>query len=194
MPSWAKSLSEHRTVIEAVESVLALHLDPAVSLLEHCLAGGGKILACGNGGSATQADHLIAELVVRFATDRRALASVSLLTGSILTACANDYGYDHVFARQVEAIGNPGDVLVALSTSGRSANVNEAVRKAKHRGLATLGLSGRRGIEAGVDVDLAVPSESTARIQEAHSLIIHLLCETLDQRIPKGPDPNWKHT
>lgn len=194
MPEWVKSFDEHLETVAKLDQVLALHLEPAVVMILEALLAGRKVLMCGNGGSCADASHFAAELSVRFETDRRALAAIALTDQAALTACANDYGYDHIFSRQVEAIGVAGDVLVAISTSGKSANVNEAVRRAKHLGLGTVGLSGARGIVAGADVDISVPSTSTARIQEAHALVIHLLCEELDRRLPKGEDPKWKQS
>ena len=191
---WGKSLRENQQTIDALDAVLGLTFEPAVAMLFQALANQHKVLFCGNGGSCADASHFAAELSVRFHTDRRALAAIALTDPSALTACANDYGYDYVFARQVEALGQPGDVLVGISTSGKSANVNEAIRKAKHQGLATLGLSGARGLDSGPDVDISVPSRSTARIQEAHALIIHLLCEGLESQLPQGEDPKWKQS
>jgi D-sedoheptulose 7-phosphate isomerase len=191
---WGRALNEHKQTIDGLEAVLGLTFEPAVQMLFAAVAGGHKVLFCGNGGSCADASHFAAELSVRFSTDRRALAALALTDVSALTACANDYGYDYVFARQVEALGEPGDVLVGISTSGKSANVNEAIRKAKHQGLATLGLSGARGFDSGPDVDISVPSRSTARIQEAHALVIHLLCEGLELQLPQGEDPKWKQS
>jgi len=190
--SWGSSLIEHSQLIERLMPVLELSFEPAVTMLVHCFATAHKVLLCGNGGSWCDAAHFSAELSVRYAVDRRALAALVLTDPATLTASANDLGYDRVYARQVEALGRPGDVLVAISTSGRSKNVLEAVHAAKFRGLSTLGLSGHEGIIAGCDVDLTVPSKVTARIQEAHALLIHLLCEAIDERIPKGEDVRWK--
>jgi D-sedoheptulose 7-phosphate isomerase len=133
-------------------------------MLLRTLAEGGKILACGNGGSAAQASHLVGELTIRFINDRRALAAVSLASDAVaLTAAGNDYGFERVFSRQVEALGQPGDCLIAFSTSGHSKNVNEALAMASRIGMRTLGVSGRKGFTAHCDVDLIVPSSSTAR-------------------------------
>jgi D-sedoheptulose 7-phosphate isomerase len=180
------AIEEHLWVVGALRPVLALAYDPAISLLYDAISTGHKILLCGNGGRAADAQHFAAELVVRYQTDRRPIAALALTADSaILTACGNDYGYPRVFSRQVEALGQPGDVLVAISTSGTSKNVSEAVHVAKFRGLGTLGLSGLAGIAAGCDVDISVPSKITARIQEAHALVIHLLCEGIEGRMPK---------
>lgn len=192
MHEWVKPLRDLDEVFGDLRQTLEFYYEPAVMLLVAALAGGGKVICCGNGGSAAQASHLAAELSVRYATDRRALAGLALLDVATLTAAANDYGYPAVFARQVEALGRPGDCLVALSTSGKSANVREAIIKARFLGLRTLGLSGSRGMADGCDVDLRVPSESTARIQEAHQFLIHVLVEGVEAAIPRGEDPRFR--
>jgi D-sedoheptulose 7-phosphate isomerase len=143
----------------------------------------GKILWCGNGGSAADSQHLAAELVGRFRRERRGLASIALTTdSSILTAVANDYGYETVFSRQVEALGNPGDLLVGISTSGNSHNVVAALEAARSHGLITIGFTGQRGgrIAQLVDHLFAVESQDTARIQEAHILAGHMLCDWIE--------------
>jgi D-sedoheptulose 7-phosphate isomerase len=189
--SWARPLDEHDQVSGRLRAVLDLYFDPAVSMLVSAFEGGKKVLMCGNGGSCADAAHFSAELSVRFKVDRKALPALVLNDPAMLTACANDYGYEAVFARQVEALGQAGDVLVAFSTSGRSSNVVEAVHKAKFLGLKTLGFSGNQGIIAGPDIDLVVPSKETARIQEMHGLMIHMLCEEIDSRLPKGEEERW---
>lgn len=162
---------------------LSVHQDPAVSMLAETLTAGGKILFAGNGGSAAMANHLAAELAVRFILDRRAYHAVSLAAdNAVLTAIGNDYGYENVFSRQVEALGRPGDTLVAMSTSGKSPNILHAIATAKHLGLRTLGLSGARGL--GCDVDIRIPAVTTARIQELHLFVGHLLIEELERRLP----------
>jgi len=179
---------EHRSVLLDTELMLGLQLEPAVQTIMRTLAEGCKILVCGNGGSAAQASHLAGELAVRFINDRRALPAVSLAADAVtLTAAGNDYGYDRVFSRQVEAIGRPGDVLVAFSTSGTSKNVNEALATSNRLGMRTLGISGRKGFIAHCDVDLIVPSSSTARIQEMHLLIVHLLLTNIEKQLPSLP-------
>jgi len=148
------------------------------------LAAGGKILLFGNGGSAADAQHIAGELVSRFLIERQALAAIALTTDtSILTAIGNDYGYDRVFARQVEALGRPGDVAVGISTSGRSPNVLAALDAARARGLATAGFTGAAGgpLAERVDLCFRVPSESTPRIQEAHLAAAHAICELVEQ-------------
>jgi D-sedoheptulose 7-phosphate isomerase len=151
-----------------------------------CLRSGGKLVVFGNGGSAADAQHLTAELVGRYRADRRALAAIALTTdSSALTSISNDFGFEDVFSRQLEAVGKPGDIVLAISTSGNSPNVLRAVLLAKKLGLATIGLSGRSGgkLRDCVDLCLSVPSDSTPRIQEAHSLIIHILCGIVENAV-----------
>ena len=148
------------------------------------LRAGGKILVCGNGGSASDAQHFAAELVGRFERERPALASIALTTDtSILTAIANDYAYAKIFARQVEAIGREGDVLMGISTSGGSHNVLEAFATAKRCGLTTVALTGRDGgvVGASADIHINVPSGSTARAQEVHRTLLHAICELVER-------------
>jgi D-sedoheptulose 7-phosphate isomerase len=147
------------------------------------LRRGGRILVCGNGGSAADAQHLAAELSGRYVKERRALAGIALTTdSSTLTAIGNDYGFDQVFSRQVEALGRPGDLLIGISTSGNSPNVIRAVASAKELGVRTLGLLGRDGgqLVGLMDDALVVPATVTARIQELHQMIYHFWCEALD--------------
>ena len=171
----------------AVTARAALELPPllerAVAAMHECLRAGGKILACGNGGSAADAQHLSAELVGRFREERQALAAIALTADTaLLTALGNDYGYERVFARQVEGLAQRGDVLMAFSTSGNSANVVQAAQTAHRLGCTVVGFTGARGGElAGhADVLLKAPSNTVARIQEVHTLCIHVLCESLD--------------
>ena len=157
-----------------------------VALLVDTFRGGNKVLFAGNGGSAADAQHLAAELVGRFAVERPGLAAIALTTdSSVLTATGNDYSYEVVFSRQVEAIGKPGDVLVVLSTSGRSPNVLKALAAAKARGVVTVGLTGanRGEMEALCDHCIAVPSTSTPRIQEAHITVGHALCAAVEEAL-----------
>jgi D-sedoheptulose 7-phosphate isomerase len=159
------------------------------SAAEYCIESleqGGKILFCGNGGSAADAQHLAAELSGRFGYDRKPLYAEALhVNTSYLTAVANDYTFDKVYSRMVEAAGKTGDVLVALSTSGNSANVVQAVRQAKKQQMVTIGLTGADGgvLAALCDLCIRVPSENTARIQEAHILIGHVLCEKIESTL-----------
>ncbi|MBK1656941.1 D-sedoheptulose 7-phosphate isomerase [Paracraurococcus ruber] len=157
-----------------------------VDLCVEALSAGRKLLLCGNGGSAADAQHWAAELVSRFHYDRPGLAAIALTTdSSILTGIGNDYGYDRVFARQVEALGAPGDVLFALSTSGRSDNVLAALRAARAKGLATVGFTGAGGGEmpALCDILLRAPSDATPRIQEAHEVAGHIICAMVERRM-----------
>lgn len=149
-----------------------------------CLKKGGKILICGNGGSAADAQHFAAELSGRYKKERKALAGIALTTDtSALSAIGNDYGFEFVFSRQVEALGNENDVLIGISTSGKSPNVLEALKKAKELNMLCLGLSGKGGgmMNKLCDYNLVVPSDDTARIQEMHILIIHTLCQIIDE-------------
>ena len=158
----------------------------AIELCFGCVTNNAKMLACGNGGSAADAQHFIAELVGRFERDRLPLAGVALNTDtSILTAVGNDYGFDQVFARQITALGQPGDVLVAISTSGNSVNVQLAIEAAHAREMKVIALTGKGGGTIGnlllpTDVHLCVPHQRTMRIQEVHILLLHLLCDGID--------------
>ena len=181
--SIAEIFSEHCTVAERAARELPPVLGQLVTATHDCLRGGNKVLACGNGGSAADAQHLVAELVGRFREERRALAAVALTADTaILTAVGNDYGYERVFARQVEALASPGDLLFAISTSGNSPNVVLAARTARERGCKVAGLTGARGGELAAHADflLQAPSSVVARIQEMHTLCIHIICESLD--------------
>jgi D-sedoheptulose 7-phosphate isomerase len=153
-------------------------------LMADCVKGGGKVLVFGNGGSAADAQHLAAELVGRYLVDRRALPAIALTTDpSIITAVGNDLGYDAIFRRQVEAHGRPGDIAIGISTSGRSPNVVEALRVARSRGLVTVGLTGEGGGEiAGLVHHLiAVPHPDTARVQEVHGMVLHVLAQVVEE-------------
>jgi D-sedoheptulose 7-phosphate isomerase len=157
--------------------------------IARALAGGGKVLLFGNGGSAADAQHIAAELVGRFRRDRRPLAAVALTTdSSILTALANDYGYEQVFARQVRALGRPGDIAIGISTSGNSPNVIEAIAAARELGLVTAALTGRDGGRLGpaVQFHLNVPHELTERVQEVHIMVGHIVCQLVEESL-KGP-------
>ena len=155
----------------------------AASVMLQSLRSGGKLLFFGNGGSAADAQHLAAEFVGRFIKERRGLAAVALTTdSSILTAIGNDYGYDRVFSRQIEALGKPDDVAIGISSSGNSPNIVDAMRQARKQNLKTIGLSGRDGgaLAKCVDVPIVVACPSTARVQECHIAIGHLLCELVE--------------
>src|SRR5215475_9808309 len=173
---------------ETLQSLLNLEsqVAKAADLIEQCLRGGNKLLVCGNGGSAADASHFATEFVVRFMKDRPAYPAICLAgDGGLLTAAGNDYGFDEIFARQVAAFGVAGDVLVCLTTSGKSKNVERALHEAKARKLKTIAFLGRDGgSTAGIaEVNLLVKSDSTARVQEAHQLLLHVLCEIIEARL-----------
>ncbi len=171
---------------KASAQVLAEPLSLAVDVMFGALANNNKILACGNGGSAADAQHFVAELVGRFERDRLPLAGVALNTDtSILTAVGNDYGFDALFERQVNALGQPGDILVAISTSGNSPNVIRAIEAAHDREMMVVALTGKGGGQIGemlqeTDIHLCVPHDRTMRIQEIHILLLHALCDGID--------------
>lgn len=172
--------------LKASARELAEPLSAAVELVFGALANNNKILACGNGGSAADAQHFIAELVGRFERDRLPLGGVALNTDtSILTAVGNDYGFNSIFERQVNALGQPGDVLVAISTSGNSPNVLKAIEAAHDREMAVIALTGKGGGEIATtltetDIHLCVPHDRTMRIQEVHIVLLHALCDGID--------------
>ena len=181
----------HKAIAAAKETFGSLldieaQIVEAADLIEQCLRAGNKLLVCGNGGSATDASHFVTELVVRFSKDRRALPAICLASDSgVLTAAGNDYGFDEIFARQVAAFGSPGDVLICLTTSGKSKNVIRALQEAKARQLKTIAFLGRDGgSTVGIaDLDLLVKNDSTARVQEAHQLLLHVLCEIIESHL-----------
>src|SRR5437899_3083726 len=161
----------------------------AADLIEESLRAGNKLLVCGNGGSAADASHFATEFVVRYTKDRQAYPAICLSgDGGLLTAAGNDYGFDEIFARQVAAFGLPGDVLICLTTSGKSRNVERALEGAKAHKLKTIAFLGRDGGSTigMANVDLLVRSDSTARIQEAHQLLLHVLCETIESRLAEN--------
>ncbi len=181
-----RSLAEHRKVAEALPGACADAVEEAARRIVAAFRGGGKLLAMGNGGSAADAQHLVAELVGRFRGERRALPALALTTdSSVVTALANDYGFDEVFARQIRAHARQGDVVVALSTSGNSENVRRGLAEAKTQGAHTIALLGGSGgrLRGLADVELLVPAEDTARIQEAHITLLHVLCELIDDAL-----------
>ena len=161
----------------------------AADLITTCLRAGGKLLFFGNGGSAADAQHLAAEFVGRFVRERAGLPAIALTTdSSILTAVGNDYGFDQIFARQVQALGRPGDVAIAISTSGNSPNIIEGVKAARKGYLKTIGLSGKDGglLATEADAVITIASTSTARIQECHITIGHLFCELTEEALARG--------
>ena len=174
-----------QTKLDAVEA-MAAPLATAIEAMTHCLVNGGKLLACGNGGSAADSQHFAAELIGRFEAERQELAAIALTTdSSILTSVGNDYSFNQIFARQVRGLGHAGDVLLAISTSGNSGNVIEAIRAAHEADMRIVALTGRGGGQIGEmlgddDIHLCVPAERTARIQETHLVAIHCLCDGID--------------
>jgi D-sedoheptulose 7-phosphate isomerase len=173
-------------ISRAAENGYADRIPGLVDLLEQAFRSGHKLLVFGNGGSSADAQHLTAELVGRFARDRRALPAIALTTNqAVLTAWSNDHSFDDVFARQVEALGVPGDVAWGITTSGTSRNVVNGLRRARELGLRTVGLTGQggEGLRALCDVLLAVPLTETARVQEVHLVTYHAVCAALEQRI-----------
>jgi D-sedoheptulose 7-phosphate isomerase len=174
---------------QAALAVMAGPIEAAVRAMVASLKAGGKVMACGNGGSAADSQHFAAELLNRFEKERPPLAAVALTTDtSTLTSIANDYRYEDVFAKQVHALGKPGDVLLAISTSGNSPNVIEAIHQAHAKGITVVALTGKQGgkmaaLLAQTDIHLCVPAERTARIQEVHLLAIHCLCDGIDALI-----------
>ena len=184
------TLEEHRQVVEKM-AALEGEIASAGELCGSALAQGQRIYLCGNGGSAADAQHIAAELIGRFVHDRRALPAIALTTDtSALTAIGNDYGYDEVFSRQVEGLCREGDVLIAISTSGNSGNILKAVDAAHRAGASVIGLSGKSGgaLDAKCDVSLVVPSDITARIQEMHIVIGHLICALVEEHLGLGAD------
>jgi D-sedoheptulose 7-phosphate isomerase len=193
--SLAAEISEHRAVFEATAQMLGRPFAAALDLFEAGLRRGGKLMLFGNGGSAADAQHIAAELVIRYSRNRESIAAMALTTdSSALTACANDFGFESIFERQVSGLGRAHDVVVGLSTSGKSANVLRGLQQARRMGLNTVGLTGAAGAQVGqltpggdmaehCDVLIVVPSEVTARIQEMHILIGHMWCKALEQRL-----------
>jgi phosphoheptose isomerase len=178
------------TATTTLQSIVDLEsqITKASDLIADCLTSGKKVLACGNGGSAADAADFCTELACRFVEDRRPYPAMNLSQGgSLITATGNDYGFEEIFARQVHAFGNAGDVLIAISTSGKSKNIRRAIEEAHDRKLKTIALLGRDGGSAAgiADVDLIVKSDSAARIQEAHKFILHVLCEICEARLPR---------
>ena len=171
----------------AAVDVMSAPIARAIALMVECLEAGNKIMACGNGGSAADSQHFSAELLNRFEREREPLAALTLTADtSTLTSVANDYRYEEVFSKQILALGKPGDVLLAISTSGNSPNVMEAIRACRQRGVQVVALTGKQGgkmaaMLEGKDVHLCVPAERTARIQEVHLLTLHCLCDGIDQ-------------
>ncbi|WP_243371950.1 D-sedoheptulose 7-phosphate isomerase [Geotalea sp. SG265] len=182
-------IQSHQRVMDSIGQELSPKIAAVVELLSDALSNGKKLLVMGNGGSAADAQHFVAELVGRFKMERQGLPAIALTTDtSILTAVGNDYGFEDIFTRQVGALARPGDVVVGISTSGSSKNVHKALLLADERGCRTIGLLGKDGgtIAGIVDVPLTVPCDDTPRIQEGHITIIHILCDLLEKRLFSG--------
>lgn len=176
-------MKDHAAVLEATMDLIP-DIEKAGALFKEALASGHKILFCGNGGSAADSQHLAAEIVGRFQKERRPFPALALTVDtSILTAVGNDYGFDTVFARQVRALGEKGDILVGISTSGNSQNVLEAIEAARKKGLTVIGMTACGGgkMKEACDICLSVPAKVTARAQEMHIMIGHILCEIAEE-------------
>jgi D-sedoheptulose 7-phosphate isomerase len=180
----ANSLQEHLETFQSLIGTTLIDIERSGQLICHALANGRKVLICGNGGSAADAQHIAAELVGRYEKSRRSFPAIALTTDtSTLTAVSNDFGFDEVFARQVAGLAESGDVLLAISTSGKSQNVLNAVQKARELGCLTIALTGAAAepLASACDVAVVVPTQRTSRIQEAHITIGHLWCEMVDE-------------
>ncbi len=181
-----REMQAHQETIARCIDEIQNYVYTGCILSMEAIKAGNKILIFGNGGSAADAQHIAAELVGRYKTERRGLPAIALSTDtSALTAIGNDYGYDRVFDRQVEALANEGDLLIGISTSGNSANVNNALKRGKELGCKTIGFSGKGGGEMNglCDLNIVVPSDDTPRIQEMHIMIGHILCQGIDSTI-----------
>ncbi len=186
----ARGLADLGFLARRLAAPLGAEIRSAAELIRKSLDKGGKILACGNGGSAADVQHFVAEFVGRMTREREALPALSLTTDpSVVTALGNDYGFENVFARQIDALGRSGDVLVAISTSGQSANVLRAIEAAQKRGVSTVALIGAKGnpIVDSCDVTIGIPDKSTARVQELHTAALHAICEHVDTIGPPVP-------
>ena len=184
-----KQLKLHQEILEKTVRQSSGLIETIISLMVDCFRRGNKVMLCGNGGSAADAQHFAAEIIGRFKLERRALPAIALTTDtSILTALGNDYGFDRIFARQVEGLAQAGDLVVGISTSGNSPNVFAAMEKARELGCRTIGLLGKDGgtIQEQADLALIVPSVDTPRIQEGHLTIIHIICDLVEKRLFSG--------
>jgi len=183
---YQKCFATHRALISPTEKTCREPMEQLSALVVAALRSHRKILFFGNGGSAADAQHLASEFTIRFVKDRRALAAISLTTNSsALTACGNDFGFDQIFSRQIEALGRPGDIAIGLSTSGNSSNVVEALKRARSQRLTAAAFSGRDGgkLQGIADPLIVVPSQETARIQEMHLLLGHILCAEVEHQL-----------
>ena len=187
-----KNFQDSISTKQLAADVLAEPISRAAQMVTQCFLDGGKVLSCGNGGSAGDAQHFSSEMLNRFEMERPGLPAVALTTdSSTVTSIANDYDYNLVFSKQVTALGHAGDVLLAISTSGNSGNVNQAIDAAHDRDMTVIALSGKSGGDmasrlAMNDIEIRVPSESTARIQEVHLLVIHCICDLVDHQLLGG--------
>lgn len=183
--NFTDSITTKQTALSVLQNPIAL----AAQMITHCLLAGGKILSCGNGGSAGDAQHFSSEMLNRFEMERPGLPAMALTTdSSTITSIANDFGYDIIFSKQIQALGQSDDILLAISTSGNSTNVVNAISAAHERGLHVIALTGKSGGEMASslnadDIEIRVPSDSTARIQEVHLLVIHCLCDLIDHQL-----------
>lgn len=180
--SLTQAIAEH---VETLNLVAALDqpIQQTIQLIQNALVNGNKLMVCGNGGSASDSQHFASELTGRFEQDRKGFCAFSLTTDtSALTAIGNDYGFNRIFARQIESIGHENDVLVVISSSGNSENLMEAVKQAKAQNIKTIALTGRDGgrLKALTDISIVVPGERTSRIQEAHIFILHFICQAFE--------------
>lgn len=174
---------EHQLLCKRID-VLEKKIEKCVDVIATSLLKKNKILICGNGGSASDAQHIAAEFINRFKKERNPLGAIALTTDtSIITSISNDYNFDQIFEKQIRAIGRKGDVLIAISTSGKSKNVLRAVKTAKEMDIYTIGLSGKHSMNC--DININIPSKNTPRIQEMHMLIYHIICELVEERICK---------
>jgi D-sedoheptulose 7-phosphate isomerase len=181
-----KQLQEHRALIEILEREIAPTIAEMSSMISSALSSGSKLLIMGNGGSAADSQHFAAEIVGRFKMERKALPAIALSTDtSILTAIGNDYGFESIFSRQVEALAAPGDIVIGLSTSGNSQNILKALKIARDCGCNTIGILGKDGgsIKEVCDLALVIPSTNTPRIQEGHITVIHIVCDLVEKAL-----------
>ena len=187
-----KNFQDSISTKQLAAEMLAEPISRGAQMITHCFLNGGKVLSCGNGGSAGDAQHFSSEMLNRFEMERPGLPAVALTTdSSTVTSIANDYSYSEIFSKQVRALGQPGDILLAISTSGNSKNVNRAIDAAHEKEMAVIALDGKSGGKMAErlslnDVEIRVPSDSTARIQEVHLLAIHCLCDLVDHQLLGG--------
>ena len=180
------AFDEHAKVLKETHNMISENIILSAIMIANSLKSEGTVFWCGNGGSAADSQHMAAEFVGRFKKDRQPLRSIALTTdSSVLTCISNDYSYEEIFSRQIDALGRKGDILVAITTSGQSENIRQALVQAKKMGIKTIGLLGKNGgvCKDYVDLPLIVPSEMTARIQEIHILIEHMLCELVEHKL-----------